>query len=409
MTKYFEYGVNLSVGQKTNLVIAIKTKSELTLRLKNSQLSGKDELMLTKTQLNKIKKAISNKTGVDIKISKTQIRKAVKQGGSLFSSLAMLGAKALPYVTKAASKALPALATGAVSALGSLGIDKMFGKGQSGGFLIPQNKIDQLIQYKDWLTKGQKEQILAAVQSGGQLVINPTAKQRGGFLGSLLASIGIPLALEMGSKLFGKGLTLPRKAGHGLMTMPKPPPPFYGNWQGRGKKKRPRDSSRAKFPISKYSIDRGNSLRPTWKDIPLSNLDLMDWARYLKIPDFKGIFARDSVDHIHKTGSCIINLDDGVGKGTHWVASFIKSGVIYYFDSFSLPPPLEFVDYVRRLGMKYKCNYGYPIQNIYSVRCGYYCLYFLDNIWQKSFYDCLKVFDLKDTQKNEIFIKKYFS
>ena len=94
-----------------------------------------------------------------------------------------------------------------------------------------------MIQHKNLLTKAQKEQILAAVQSGGQLVINPTAKQRGGFLGSLLASIGIPLALEMGSKLFGKGMTLPRKAGHGLMTMPKPPPPFYGNWEGRGKKK----------------------------------------------------------------------------------------------------------------------------------------------------------------------------
>ena len=237
MTNYLEYGVNLSEGQKKNLAKAIQTKSELTLRLKNNQLKGSDELMLTKTQLNKIKKAISKKTGVEIKISKSQIRKSVKQGGSLFSSLALLGAKALPFVTKAASKALPALATGAVTALGSLGIDKMFGKGQSGGFLIPQNKIDQLIKYKDWLTKGQKEQILAAVQSGGQLVINPTVKQRGGFLGSLLASIGIPLALEMGSKLFGKGLTVPRKAGHGLATMPKPPPPFYGNWQGRGKKK----------------------------------------------------------------------------------------------------------------------------------------------------------------------------
>ena len=238
MTKYFEYGVSLSEGQKENLVKAIKTNSELTLRLKKNQLSGKDELMLTKTQINKIKKSVANKTGVDIKISKTQIRKSVKQGGSLFSSLALLGAKALPFVTKAASKALPALATGAVSALGSLGIDKMFGKGQSGGFFIPQNKIDQLIQYKDWLTKKQKEQILSAVQSGGQLVINPTVKQRGGFLGSLLASIGIPLALEMGSKLFGKGMTLPRKAaGQGLMTMPRPPPPFYGNWEGRGKKK----------------------------------------------------------------------------------------------------------------------------------------------------------------------------
>ena len=237
MTKYFEYGVSLSEGQKENLVKAIKTNSELTLRLKNNQFSGRDELMLTKTQHNKIKKAISQKTGVDIKISKTQIRKSVKQGGSLFSSLALLGAKALPYAAKAASKALPALATGAVSALGSLGIDKIFGKGMTGGFLIPQNKIDQLIKHKDWLTKGQKEQILSAVQSGGQVVINPTVKQRGGFLGSLLASIGIPLALEMGSKLFGKGLTMPRKAGQGLMTMPKPPPPFYGNWEGRGKKK----------------------------------------------------------------------------------------------------------------------------------------------------------------------------
>ena len=215
MTKYLEYGVNLSDGQKKSLAKAIKTGSELTLRLKNNQLSGSDELMLTKTQANKIKKAVSNRTGVDLKISKSHIRKSV-QGGSLFSSLAMLGAKALPYVTKAASKAFPALATGAVSALGSLGIDKIFGKGQSGGFLIPQNKIDQLIKYKDW--------------------INPTAKQSGGFLGSLLASIGIPLALEMGSKLFGKGLTMPRKAGHGLATMPKPPPPFYG-WgrkKGRG-------------------------------------------------------------------------------------------------------------------------------------------------------------------------------
>ena len=233
MTNYFEYGVNLSEGQKESLAKAIQTNSELTLRLKNHQLSGSDELMLTKTQLNKIQKAAASRTGVDLKISKSQIRKSVKEGGSLFSSLAMLGAKALPFV---ASKALPALATGAVSALGSLGIDKIFGKGMTGGFLIPQNKIDQLIQYKDWLTKGQKEQILAAVQSGGQLVINPTAKQSGGFLGSLLASIGIPLALEMGSKLFGKGLALPRKAGHGLMTMPKPPP-FYGNWEGRGKKK----------------------------------------------------------------------------------------------------------------------------------------------------------------------------
>ena len=58
MTNYLEYGVKLTDGQKTNLARAINTGSELSLRLKNNQLKGNDELMLTKTQLNKIKKAV---------------------------------------------------------------------------------------------------------------------------------------------------------------------------------------------------------------------------------------------------------------------------------------------------------------------------------------------------------------
>lgn len=80
-------------------------------------------------------------------------------------------------------------------------------------------------------------------------MIKPTKTQQGGSLGSLLASIGIPLALEMGSRPFGKGLTVPRKAGHGLAVGPKPglmvpitsfqPPPFYGQWRRGGKKKAP--------------------------------------------------------------------------------------------------------------------------------------------------------------------------
>ena len=105
--------------------------------------------------------------------------------------------------------------------------------------------------------------------------------------------------------------------------MPKPPP-FYGSWEGRGKKKRPWTSSRAKFPIQSLPIDWNNSLRPTWKDIPLSNFDFLKWVDFLKIPNFKGIFARDSPEHLHCTGCCITNLDDGVGNGTHWVATFIK-------------------------------------------------------------------------------------
>ena len=177
---YVKYGVKLSAGQKEKLAKALLNKSAITIRLTKSDLSGSDELMLTKTQLKRIKKAMKNSTGVDLKISKTQIRHLVQHGGSLWSSLLTLGAKALPYATKAATKALPALATGALSGLASLGVDKIFGKGQSGGFLIPQNKIDQLIKHKDLLTKKQKEQIVSALHTGGRLVIKPTPKQTGG-------------------------------------------------------------------------------------------------------------------------------------------------------------------------------------------------------------------------------------
>lgn len=61
---------------------------------------------------------------IDIKISKTQISKIVKHGGNLFTTLASLRTRLLPYATSVISKA--------VSALGSLGIDiKLFGKGRS--------------------------------------------------------------------------------------------------------------------------------------------------------------------------------------------------------------------------------------------------------------------------------------
>ena len=64
-------------------------------------------------------------------------------------------------------------------------MDKIFGKGQQGGFLIPQDKIAQLIAYKHLLSAGQKKDILKALQSGGQLVLKPTKTQQGGFLGTL--------------------------------------------------------------------------------------------------------------------------------------------------------------------------------------------------------------------------------
>ena len=255
---YVKYGVKLSADQKKKLAKALSNKSSITLRLTKSDLSGNDMLMLTATQLKRIKKAMTNKTGVDLKISKTQIRSVVHKGGSLWSSLLNLGMKALPY----ASKVIPSLATGAIQSLGSLGVDKIFGRGQSGGFLIPQHKINQLIQYKDLLTKKQKEQIASAIHTGGQIIVKPSKGQMGGFLGTLLASIGIPMLMNA---LTGRGLQVDNKRSKrstnvyvpkntkskgGLIVPYQIPPPFIGTWDnpiGMGlKKKAPKRKTQKK-------------------------------------------------------------------------------------------------------------------------------------------------------------------
>ena len=173
MATYLEYGVNLTDNQKSKLASAINTKSPLTLRLKHSNLQRSDELMFTKSQITKIQKSIANGTGTDIKISKTQITKSVKHGGNLFTFLASLGANALSLAVKGISKALPALPTGAVSALGSLGIDKLFGKGIS----IPKKYIPMLPPFIKELTKAQIDQTNKAYQTGGRLVIKTTRNQ----------------------------------------------------------------------------------------------------------------------------------------------------------------------------------------------------------------------------------------
>ena len=95
MTKYYPYGVSLSKGRLEKLSRAYNNNLAITNGLTRNELSGPHELMLTKTQINKLRKAMSQGTGSDIKISKTQIRKAVKQGGSLWGSLISLGRKLL--------------------------------------------------------------------------------------------------------------------------------------------------------------------------------------------------------------------------------------------------------------------------------------------------------------------------
>ena len=99
------------------------------------------------------------------------------------------------------------------------------------------------------LTKSQIDQINKVSQMGGKLVLKPTRKQiEGGFLGTL-ASIGIPMATSLVTKMLGGGLQFDKAPTTKKMSniyvpqdggqYPLYPPPFYGNWNntiGMGKK-----------------------------------------------------------------------------------------------------------------------------------------------------------------------------
>lgn len=63
---------------------------------------------------------------------------------------------------------------------------------------------------------------------------------------------------------------------------------------------------------------RSGNIKPTFKNIPLSNIDLQNWCHYLNIK-IKGIFSRNK--HMpNKHSPCIIILDDYQNTGTHWVS-----------------------------------------------------------------------------------------
>ena len=192
MTQLFEINVKLSDNQKKNLSNAYHKRETIVLRLTKDSLSGKDTLYVPATVAKRLEKNRKSRKGMDIKLAKTNIRKQV--GGSLLSTVLTLGRTFAPTIAKTLGlSALGGLASEGASRL----VKAISGKGvQSGGFLVPQDKINKLIEYKHLLSTKQKQDILNALQSGSGVHVKPTKTQSGGFLGTLLASIGVPLLLN---------------------------------------------------------------------------------------------------------------------------------------------------------------------------------------------------------------------
>ena len=118
----------------------------------------------------------------------------------------------------------------------------------------------------------------------------------------------------------------------------------------------------------------------------LSNFDILKIAKYLEIPNFKGLFTREQLpEKLENKESGIVNFNTSKEPGSHWVAYFRDGNQKIYFDSFGQVIPTEIQKYLKT---KEEYQNNLPViqrntdivQEPNTVICGHLCLYVLDNL-----------------------------
>ena len=107
---------------------------------------------------------------------------------------------------------------------------------------------------------------------------------------------------------------------------------------------------------------------------PLSNFQIIDKCKELKIKNFKGVFMRDELQRATPNECMVINTDHSSNEGTHWTCLFIKNGVSFYFDPYGFKPTVEVEKYCPQKPRYYS---SFQIQKMNEVICGHYCIYVL--------------------------------
>ena len=113
----------------------------------------------------------------------------------------------------------------------------------------------------------------------------------------------------------------------------------------------------------------------------LNNLDYYPMS-ILKIDEilkdnesYIGTFSKDNVPILKNNQSAIVDLDDSLGKGMHWISYRKIGNKIFYFDNYGVAyiPDIIKNQYPNH---KFICNI-YRIQSIDSVLCGRFCILFV--------------------------------
>ena len=83
-------------------------------------------------------------------------------------------------------------------------------------------------------------------------------------------------------------------------------------------------------------------------DKQLSNFELERYVKQLDIPNFRGVFTKDTLPEHPYTVECgIVNFNKHTQPGSHWVCYYRNKDQRIYFDSYGQITPVEVQRYLK--------------------------------------------------------------
>ena len=208
MVEYSEVNCKLTNAQLNKFKKAVKSNEGATLRLGIKNFNKDEtphELLLTTRQNTKLRNALNDKSAIDIKLSKAQIKKIIQSGGFLGKLLSKLAGPLMKVAMPKCKNVLAPLGlTAAMSPTDGSIQKKIHGSGVK--LIIEQEDMKDIMKIVKAL-----ENYRILLKGVSKTIKNETKEQRGGFLSMLLGTLGASL---LGNSLTGKGIM---RAGDGIV------------------------------------------------------------------------------------------------------------------------------------------------------------------------------------------------
>ena len=133
----------------------------------------------------------------------------------------------------------------------------------------------------------------------------------------------------------------------------------------------------------------------------LTDFELVEYAKELKIENFRGVLMRDSLPLKPHNKECgIVNFNKSSQPGSHWVCYFKNGHQRIYFDSFGQVTPIEIQKYLKTqqelISHKQVIQRNTDIvQKVNTRVCGHLCLLVLTLLTRKhlSYQQVLNLLD----------------